>query len=150
VTAPVSPVAPHPVPPGTGPSLARRLAGPFATAGLTAAVVGYVGLVDPNQAGHYPTCPFLFLTGFYCPGCGSLRAIHALAHLDVLTAVDRNPLTVAAVPLLVWTWLRWTRRAARGRARTWAAPTWAVWSLLAVILGFWLLRNLPGLEWLAP
>lgn len=131
-------------------SAVRRLAGPAAAAALAAVVVGYVGAVDPNQAGHYPTCPFLFVTGFYCPGCGSLRAIHAMAHLDLLTAVDRNPLTVAAVPLLLWTWLRWTRRAAWGRARTWAAPPWAVWSLLGVILGFWLLRNVPGLEWLAP
>lgn len=129
---------------------ARRLVPPLATAVLGAAVVGYVGLVDPNQAGHYPTCPFLFLTGLYCPGCGSLRALHALAHVDVVTAVDRNPLMGAAIPLLLWTWLRWTRRAARGRSRTSAAPPWAVWSLLGVILGFWVLRNVPGLEWLAP
>ena len=132
------------------PGLARRLAGPVAVAAVTAAVVTYVGAVDPNEAGHYPTCPFLWLTGWYCPGCGSLRAVHALAHLDVGVALARNPLTVLAVPLLLWTFLRWTTHRARGTRRTWAAPAWVVWALLAVILGFWVLRNLPGFGWLAP
>ena len=39
----------------------------------------YVANVDPNVAGHYPTCPILAVTGWYCPGCGTLRAVHALA-----------------------------------------------------------------------
>ena len=43
-------------------------------------------MVDPNQPGHYPTDPFLAITGLYCPGCGTLRALHALARGDLLTA----------------------------------------------------------------
>ena len=47
---------------------------PVGAAGLALAATAYVGLVDPNESGHYPTCPFLALTGRFCPGCGSLRA----------------------------------------------------------------------------
>jgi hypothetical protein len=117
---------------------------------VTAAVVAYVGVVDPNHPGHYPTCPFLALTGLYCPGCGSLRAIHALAHGHLGEAFGLNVLTVLAVPLLVAAWARWARRVLRGRPRMTVAPAWVLWGLLAVELGFWVLRNVPGFEFLAP
>ena len=133
-----------------GTARARRLAGPAGVAAAAAAVVGYVGAVDPNVAGHYPTCPFLWLTGWYCPGCGSLRAVHALAHLDVATALARNPFAVAMVPVLVWIWLRWAARSAAGRPRTTAAHPALIWGLLVAVLVFWVLRNLPGFGWLAP
>jgi hypothetical protein len=128
----------------------RRLAAPAAVAGLAAGATSLLAAVDPNQAGHYPTCPFLFVTGLYCPGCGSLRAIHALAHLDVLTALDRNPLTVAAIPFLVLAWARWTRRRLTGRLGAGTLPGWAIWALLGLVLAFWVLRNIPGVGWLAP
>jgi hypothetical protein len=126
------------------------LRAPLAAAGAVLGAVGYLAAVDPNHAGHYPTCPFLWLTGYACPGCGSLRAIHDLATGNAGAALHRNPLTVLAVPFLVLMWVGWTRRLASGRERTWVAPAWALWSLLAVILAFWLLRNLPGFGFLGP
>jgi hypothetical protein len=128
----------------------RRVAAPAGVAAIALGATALLAAVDPNQPGHYPTCPFLFLTGLYCPGCGSLRAIHALTQLDVVTALERNPLTVLAVPLLVLAWVRWTRRRLTGRPPRTMLPAWTIWTLLAGICSFWLLRNLPGVEWLAP
>jgi Protein of unknown function (DUF2752) len=119
-----------------------------AAAGLIGA--GLVASVDPNVAGHYPTCPFLALTGWYCPGCGALRAIHAMAHGDLMTALARNPFTVVAVGYIVLTWAFWLHRSARGRPLRWLAPAWALYGVLAAILLFWVLRNLPGWTWLSP
>ena len=119
-------------------------------AGAAAAVVAYVGVVDPNRPGHYPTCPFLALTGHVCPGCGSLRAVHALAHGDVATAAGLNLLAVAAVPLLVAIWVRWVAARRDGRARPAPAPAVAVWALLAGTLVFWVVRNLAFGAALAP
>ena len=111
---------------------------------------GYVAVVDPNAAGHYPTCPFLAITGWYCPGCGALRAVHALAHGDLMTALARNPFAVVAVGYVVVTWVLWLDRTATGRPRRWLAPPWVLYGALGAILMFWVLRNVPGWTWLSP
>ncbi|MFF5265505.1 DUF2752 domain-containing protein [Actinomadura viridis] len=129
----------------TAPNMTAR--GLWAPAGVivaAAAVVTFVALVDPNEQGHYPTCPFLALTGYQCPGCGSLRTLHALAHGQLADAVALNVFTVAMVPLLAFFWLRWTAARARGRpARTRAGDPRLIWLLFAVVMLFWLVRNLP-------
>jgi hypothetical protein len=125
---------------------------PFAAvtaAGLVAAATLYA--VDPNEPGHYPTCPFLAMTGWYCPGCGALRGLHDLLHGDVAGALARNPMMVLAVPYLLLAWVTWILRATGRRApRSTSLPPWAIWALLAVVVAFGVLRNLPGLDWLSP
>jgi hypothetical protein len=111
----------------------------------------YVGAVDPNQAGHYPTCPFLLLTGYYCPGCGTLRAVHALAHADPATALGLNPLAVAVLPFLVFWWGRWMLRSWQGRpARTKLAHPAFVYAFAGLVILFWVARNMPFGRFLAP
>ncbi|TMR89510.1 DUF2752 domain-containing protein [Nonomuraea basaltis] len=132
----------------------NRLKGLLAPLGVAAgagAVVAFVGVVDPNQPGHYPTCPFLWITGLYCPGCGTLRTIHALAHLDPVAALGLNPLAVAMIPFLLFWWGRWVVRAWQGRPRrvTLAHPAW-LWAFLAVVMVYWVVRNLPFGAFLAP
>jgi Protein of unknown function (DUF2752) len=127
-----------------------RLSAPLASAAVALAATGYLAAVDPNQPGHYPLCPFRYVTGYACPGCGSLRAVHDVATGQPLAALQRNPLTVAAVPFVVVMWLLWIRRAATGSGRRWAAPAWLLWTLLGLVLAFWLLRNMPGFGFLGP
>jgi hypothetical protein len=126
------------------------LARPVLVAGAALAGVAWVGSVDPNEPGHYPTCPFLSVTGWFCPGCGSLRALHALAHGDLRTALARNPLMVLTVPMLMAWWTAWLVREVRRRPRRWAAPAWTIWGLLVLVLAFSVARNLPGAAFLAP
>jgi hypothetical protein len=123
---------------------------PLGVGAVAMAGVAYVAAIDPNAAGHYPTCPFLAITGWYCPGCGALRAVHALAHGDLVTALARNPLVVVALGYVVLGWALWLHRAATGRARRWLAPPWVLYGVLGVILAFWVLRNVPGWTWLSP
>jgi hypothetical protein len=119
-------------------------------AASTVAALAWVGSVDPNEPGHYPTCPFLAVTGWFCPGCGSLRALHALAHGDLRAALARNPLMVLTVPALLGWWAVWLVRSLRGRPRRWAAPAWTIWAFLVLVVAFTVARNLPGAAFLAP
>ena len=115
--------------------------------------VGYLAVVDPNQPGHYPTCPLLLLTGRYCPGCGGLRAIHDLSHGQLTAALSSNLLVVIAVPVLVGLWLDWTRKRLSGKVsglRFPVDPSLLGWTSLLVVVAFWVLRNLPATSWLAP
>ena len=113
--------------------------------GLLAAIgVGAVYFVDPRVAGNYPPCPFLYLTDCYCPGCGSLRAVHRLLHGDLPGAFGYNPLTIAVLPFLAV-------GAVECVARRWGRPLlpWSrmpplvAWGVLVAIIAFWALRNVP-------
>lgn len=129
----------------------RRAVLPVLGVGAVALIgAGLVTAVDPGVAGHYPTCPFLAVTGWYCPGCGALRAIHALGHGDLVTALARNPFAVVACGYLIVTWLIWLRRTVTGRPARWLAPAWVLHGVLGLILAFWVLRNVPGWTWLSP
>jgi hypothetical protein len=119
------------------------------TAGLAAGALLFA--VDPNEPGHYPTCPFLATTGLYCPGCGSLRAVHDLLHGDVAGALARNPLAVLAAPYLVLAFVTWLLRTTdRPAPRSTSLPPWTLWLLLGTVLVFGVLRNVPGWAWLSP
>ncbi len=122
----------------------------LAATGLVLAGTVLVAVVDPHEGGHYPTCPLLAITGLYCPFCGGLRAAHDLTRLDVLGALDRNPLFVVALPLILWAYTRWARRAFTGRPAPLPLPSWWGWVLLAVLAVYFVLRNLPGWDWLSP
>ncbi len=129
----------------------RSMLAPLGVAAAAGAVFAVVGAIDPNQPGNYPTCPFLWATGLFCPGCGTLRTIHALAHLDPVAAIGLNPLALAMVPFLLFWWGRWLIRAWQGRPRrtTLAHPAY-LWAFLALVIVYWVVRNTPFGAFLAP
>ncbi|PRX98527.1 DUF2752 domain-containing protein [Allonocardiopsis opalescens] len=123
------------------------LVAPLVLGALGAAATAVVALVDPNEPGHYPACPFLAATGWSCPGCGSLRAVHALTQGEILTAVGLNPLTVLLIlPGLLLGWGYALYRAVRPSDRPVPVPhpAW-LYGLLAVVIAFWVLRNVTML-----
>jgi hypothetical protein len=127
-----------------------RLGGPLGVLAAGAAAFAVVNLVDPNEPGHYPTCPFLALTGDFCPGCGSLRSMHAVTQGDLAGAAGLNVLALASLPVLAVIWLRWTRRTWTGAARPQPVPAAWLWALAILVVAFGLVRNLPFGAALAP
>ncbi len=131
-----------------------RLLSPLVAAGGVLLATGYVAMVNPNQPGHYPLCPFKAITGWDCPGCGGLRAVHDLAHGNLAAAVDQNALVVVLlIPVAVVMWLGWVRRAWSGKARpvrkastSRLGAAWArgsPYAVLALLIAFTVFRNLP-------
>jgi len=57
---------------------------------------------DPATSGIFPPCPIRYLTGLYCPGCGSLRAMHALLHGELARAWAMNPLMIVMLPIVTY------------------------------------------------
>ncbi|MBB6365418.1 hypothetical protein FHR56_000531 [Xanthomonas sacchari] len=114
-----------------------------AAAALAAGGATLLYRFDPNAANNpFAPCMFHALTGYYCPGCGMTRALHALVHLDPVGAFAMNPgamLGLALLPGLVAWKAGW--RAA------WFAPVINVVSRpnfwLVALPGYWIARNLP-------
>ena len=106
---------------------------------------------DPATSALFPPCPFHLITGLHCPGCGTLRGIHALLHGDFAHAFALNPLTVVAAPFLLLGVLRESFRLVAGHdPLDTRVPAWSIRLLLVAILSFGVLRNLQPFAWLAP
>jgi hypothetical protein len=111
----------------------------------TAAGLAILYFKDPAEGGFYPSCIFHYLTGFHCPGCGTLRALHQLLHGNFAAAWAMNPLAIAVMPGLaavivcgqVAAW-----RELPGRISHRLGPAW-IWSLFFVIVAYGILRNVP-------
>ena len=108
---------------------------------------------DPATAGIFPPCPVHYLTGWYCPGCGSLRAMHALLHGNFLQAWAMNPLTVILLPFLSYGLMSEVLVQTRGiRLPQPALSAGQIRALFVVIVLFGVVRNVPvqPFAWLAP
>lgn len=98
---------------------------------------------DPSAGGVLPPCPFLALTGLWCPGCGSGRCLHALLHGDVAAAFGWNPLAAALLPLVAAGLVLEARAFVRPGSRRLRVPPVAARLLLGAIVLFGVVRNLP-------
>ncbi len=127
----------------------------LATGLLTAVAVAIVALraSDPATSGLFPPCPFRYLTGWYCPGCGSLRALHQLLRGNFRAAWAYNPLAMALLPFLAYGTASYALFEIRGRhlPRLFLPAVW-IRVLCVVIILFGIARNIPfhPFELLAP
>ena len=62
----------------------------------------YLSLRDPADSGLFPPCLFREITGYQCPGCGALRALHQMFNGHILAAASYNSLVFAALPFFFW------------------------------------------------
>jgi len=130
----------------------QRVRGPLLLAGGVAAATLALHLRDPHEQGSWGVCPLYAATGFYCPGCGGLRAVNDLSNGDILAAASSNLLLVVAVPVIIVLWVRWLRRRWREVPDTGEVVRPLVFAslLIGVLTVFSVVRNLPFGSWLAP
>jgi hypothetical protein len=83
------------------------------------------------------------LTGLLCPGCGTGRALYALGHGEWRQALGQNPLMVVVLPALLFWAVHSLWRACRWNRPPAVLPRPAASIALAVLLVYFLLRNLP-------
>ncbi len=113
-------------------------------AGVVAVAVALF-IYDPVGTWWMPQCAFHSLTGWECPGCGAMRAIHALVHGHPLTALTYNYFLIIALPflaLVAYTGLSHSKRALRWSRWVYSPTTIAALLVLAVV--WTVARNLLG------
>jgi hypothetical protein len=67
--------------------------------GLHAGAAAFFASHDPYGSSVFPPCPFLFLTGWQCPGCGGTRATYSLFQGDIAQSWRMNPLIILGYPI---------------------------------------------------
>jgi hypothetical protein len=121
-------------------------------------LVGILGVIyrfPPAEHAFYPQCLFHALTGCYCPGCGTLRAVHHLLHGQIAAAMHANALAMMSLVLCLGFLAYRAGRAGAIRLTMLSGltlPTAYVWAALGIVVAFGVVRNLPGTPfvWLAP
>jgi len=99
----------------------------------------------PEVTRWYPKCPFHYLTGLNCPGCGSLRALHALTHGRVVEALGCNPFLVVCLPLVAaGAVVRFLSGLVRNRSVELRLPEKLSLGLVVGVIVFFVARNVPA------
>ncbi|MCY7422756.1 MAG: DUF2752 domain-containing protein [Chitinophagaceae bacterium] len=114
-------------------------------AAIISGILLFYFLFDARKTTWLPQCPFHLLTGFYCPGCGSQRALSSILHGEFLQALRFNVLLIASLPLLMYSATVMIVNKTTGNHIVqkffYSASFGRI--VLIVILAFWFLRNLP-------
>lgn len=104
------------------------------------------------QGGTGMECAFYRYTVLYCPGCGSGRAVSALFHGNVAEAVSHNILLfILGIPCLIILAHEYLRIVFPGLGlKPISISQRTVEATAALIIVFWILRNIPAFAFLAP
>jgi hypothetical protein len=99
---------------------------------------------DPATSRIFPPCPIRYLTGLYCPGCGSLRAMHALLHGELARAWAMNPLMIVMLPFVTYGLVSATLLEVRGNGLLEVMlPAKWIRAFCVVVVLYAVARNLP-------
>ena len=96
--------------------------------------------------GSTPPCIFYELTGLYCIGCGTGRALLCLLHGDFFSAFRFQPLLMISLPLIIYYSAKKYIAFVFGHD---ILPFPKIKNrfvgifILVVIIAYWILRNLP-------
>jgi len=97
---------------------------------------------EPAGQVYYPRCYLNMATGLQCPGCGVLRATHALLNGRWQEAWRLNPMWVLMVPMVGWGVVAGLLRTVGVAAwQPWTRP-WVVGVVLGLMVAYGIARNL--------
>lgn len=120
--------------------------------GVSVPVIFILLCIYEYQGGTGMECMFYRYTGLYCPGCGSGRAVSALFHGRPAEALTYNILLpILGIPCLIVLVREYLRIVFPGLGIKPAAISQRMTGILtAIIFAFWILRNIPAFDFLAP
>tara|TARA_R110002074_G_scaffold310833_21_gene481705 strand:- start:2643 stop:3017 length:375 start_codon:yes stop_codon:yes gene_type:complete len=101
--------------------------------------------INPSDVDFFPKCPFYAITGAYCPGCGSQRAIHDLAHFNIIEAISHNALMIFTLffggGLYLYSKKKFYKIVYHPKS------PYIIFGIIGI---YWILRNLDAFHYLAP
>jgi len=120
---------------------------------LLIAVAAVFYFFDPARLAIFPRCPFFVITGYYCPGCGSQRAIHSFLHFRWADVIHYNILVFPAVLFITYHYAALLLKRKFGISFPDILYNKKIpWIILTIVIAFWIARNIPvePFIWLSP
>jgi len=107
--------------------------------------------IEPKKDSIFPKCLFHEVTGFYCPGCGGQRSLHALLNGNFLLAIDYNILFILLLPFILYFMFVFITGKKYSGSSFIYKPYFSL-VIAIIVVSFWVLRNIPvkPFSWLAP
>ena len=107
-------------------------------------VLSFYFLFNPSDFSFFPKCPFHSLTGLYCPGCGSQRAMHQFLHGHFLEGLRHNVLILVLILVLGYELIfnYWFKSADNSTKNILHNPT-TTYAILVLVILYWIFRNIP-------
>lgn len=98
---------------------------------------------NPEKHIFFPRCPMFALTGYYCPGCGSQRAIHSFLHLQFADVVKYNALIFPATLLILYHYIHpFLNRKFNLSLPNILYMRYTPWVIFGIVVVFWIARNI--------
>ncbi|MBQ6877457.1 MAG: DUF2752 domain-containing protein [Oscillospiraceae bacterium] len=129
----------------------KRIFTTLAAAFFAAAALIYLYFTGEGEGAGIP-CMFHQITGFYCSGCGSSRALRSILHLDFYRALRYNAIFTLFLPFLaVYFCALFYSYIRLGRDKISEKISMKfVWALIVIAVLYGILRNIPAFGFLAP
>ena len=111
------------------------------SAGILLTTITYYN-INPTESYFVPKCVFKTITGYDCPSCGIQRALHAILHGEIISAIKLNPFLFLILPYLlaiVYTYISTSRLSQKIRQYTHHHIT--IYIYLCLYIAWWILRN---------
>lgn len=129
----------------------KRIIISLAAALFAAAALLYLYFTGEGEGAGIP-CMFYQVTGFFCSGCGSSRALRSILHLDFYQALRYNAIFTLLLPALaayfsalIVSYIRFGEDRISGKI-----PMNFIWCAIAAAVLYGVLRNIPFFDFLAP
>jgi hypothetical protein len=94
-----------------------------------------------------PRCPFYFLTGMYCPGCGSTRAIHYCLNGNISESVRHHPLLLPFFVVIIFLYIKRGYELFSGKIISFRFELLMSKIILFIFIIFFVVRNIPIDYW---
>ncbi len=110
---------------------------------LVLCAVGYCLVIKLFHNGLQ--CPFHWLTGLNCPGCGNSRALYALTHLHFAEALRYNYLMPFEAAFALYAAVCTTENYLRtGVYKLTIRHEWIGLVFVVILMVWWIVRNILG------
>lgn len=98
---------------------------------------------DPSHVAIFPKCPFHELTGIYCPGCGSQRAVHDIINGEVIDGFRHNYLIIMVIMILGYQgYVLFSQHILKKTVENLLHKSKITNTILVLVIMFWILRNI--------